>query len=29
MTVYTYRLRCKSGDVYSPYSNEASASPTP
>jgi hypothetical protein len=29
MTVYTYRLRCKVGEVYSPYSNEASASPVP
>lgn len=24
---YTYRLRCKKGDAYSPYSNEMSGSP--
>ncbi len=29
MTVYTYRLRCKMGEVYSPYSNEMSATPAP
>lgn len=25
---YTYRLRCKKGDKYSPYSNEMTANPT-
>jgi hypothetical protein len=25
---YTYRLRCKQGDIYSPYSEELSANPT-
>ncbi len=29
MVSYTYRLRCKKGDVYSAYSNERSASPSP
>ncbi len=28
-TLYTYRLRCKKGDVYSPYSNEDARSPKP
>jgi hypothetical protein len=26
--MYTYRLRCKVGDLYSEYSNEKSANPT-
>ena len=26
-TTYTYRLRCKKGDRFSPYSNELSANP--
>jgi hypothetical protein len=26
-TLYTYRLRCKVGDAYSPYSNEESKNP--
>lgn len=27
--LYTYRLRCRQGEVYSPYSNEDARSPKP